>query len=150
MQIKSLDWVSVFMLCLFISCKQSDNMTHEEIKTTIINTYVHGAFNETDIEAFRAGFHPQFAILNPQVNGSLFSFTKEMWEEVLKSRLKDPGFDYKSIALKPRFRTIDVEKDKASVTMDLLLDTKVVYTDFLLLMRMSGKWKIVSKVYHEH
>ena len=125
-------------------------MNIEEIKKCIVQNYVHGAFNETNIEAFREAFHPEFAILNPGENGSLFFFTRPMWQEVLEKRLWDPHFDFTNTALVPRFRTIDTEQDRAAVTLDLLLQEKVVYTDFLLLMRMGGKWKIVSKVYHEH
>ena len=125
-------------------------MNLEEIKRCIVENYVHGAFNETNIEAFREAFHPEFAILNPGENGSLFLFNRPMWQEVLEKRLRDPHFDFTSVALIPHFRTIDTEQDRAAVTLDLLLQEKVVYTDFLLLMRMEGKWKIVSKVYHEH
>ena len=126
------------------------NTTIEEIKKCIVQNYLHGAFNETNINAFRQAFHPEFAILNPQENGSLILFTRQMWEEILEKRLNNPDFDFTSVALGPRFRTIDTENSRAAVTLDLLLNGKVVYTDFLLLIQIGGRWKIVSKVYHEH
>lgn len=126
------------------------NTTIEEIKKCIVHNYLQGAFNETNIDAFREAFHPEFTILNPQENGSLYLFTRQMWQEVLEKRRNDPRFDFTSVALAPRFRTIDAENSRAAVTLDLLLNGKMVYTDFLLLIQINGRWKIVSKVYHEH
>lgn len=121
----------------------------EEIKNTIIQNYISGAFNETNISVFKKAFHPEFAIINIQENGSFFLFTRNMWEEALKKRLSDPNFDYKSITLKPTFRNIDTEGDNASVTMDLCIEERVVYTDFLLLKLINNIWVIVSKIYSE-
>jgi hypothetical protein len=125
-------------------------MSTDEIKSTVVNDYVHGAFNETNIEAFREIFHQQFAIANPQDDGTLFFFTREMWQNVLEKRKANPDFDYSTIALTPKFRMIDEEKERAAVTLDLYLLDRVIYTDFLLLIKTAGNWKVVSKVYHEH
>lgn len=125
-------------------------MEIEKIKTTITENYVHGAFNETNIEAFKAVFHPEFSIINIQEDETFFLFTRTMWEGVLKERTEDKDFDYSSIALTPKYRNVDIAESKASVTLDLLLHDKVVYTDFLLLTKINNEWKIVSKIYHEH
>lgn len=125
-------------------------MEVEKIKNTITSNYVHGAFNETNIDAFKNIFHPEFSIINIQDNGSFFRFTREMWLDVLQKRVDDKSFNYSSIALSPEFRKIDVVENKASVTLDLLLNNKIVYTDFLLLAKIENEWKIVSKIYHEH
>lgn len=123
--------------------------TIEEIKKTISQNYLCGAFNETNLLAFKEAFHPEFAIINIQENGAFFLFTRDMWEEALKKRLTDPNFDYKSITLTPSFRTIDTAGENASVTMDLCIENRVVYTDFLLLKLIRKKWVIVSKIYSE-
>src|SRR6478736_3729520 len=85
--------VNLFRSILFPNKK--DNMekenTIEEIKKSILQNYVRGAFNETDISAFKQAFHPEFAIINIQKNGSFFLFTRTMWEEALKKRLADPN-----------------------------------------------------------
>ncbi|QEH43449.1 nuclear transport factor 2 family protein [Chitinophaga sp. XS-30] len=120
------------------------------LKKVISEKYVHGAFNETDLEAFNSIFHPDFSIINIQEDGSFFRFTRDMWEEVLKQRLENKDFDYSSVAFVPVFKTVAIAGDKAHVMLELLLDGKVVYTDFLLLIRIGGEWKIVSKIYHEH
>lgn len=125
-------------------------MEVEKIKKTIAENYVHGAFNETNIEAFKAVFHPEFSIINIQKDGTFFLFTRTMWEDVLKERTEDKDFDYSSIALSPKYRTVDIAENKASVTLDLLLEDKVVYTDFLLLTKINDEWKIVSKIYHQY
>ncbi|OJJ23643.1 hypothetical protein BKI52_04580 [marine bacterium AO1-C] len=130
--------------------KKNKTMEIEKIKNTITHNYVHGAFNETNIEAFKHTFHPEFSIINIQENGSFFLFTRDMWIDVLQKRKKDKSFDYSSIALTPKYKHVDITANKASVTLDLLLNDKVVYTDFLLLIKVEDDWKIVSKIYHEH
>lgn len=125
-------------------------METEKIKNTITEQYVHGAFNETDIEAFRNIFHPEFSIINIREDGPFFLFTRDMWEEVLHKRLSDSNFDYATVALQPHFRTVEIMENKASVSLDLLLGDKIIYTDFLLLIRINNEWKIVSKIYHQH
>jgi hypothetical protein len=140
--------ISVCLLSSFILKK--DKMEIEKIKTAINKNYVHGAFNETNIDAFKTIFHPEFSIINIQENGSFFCFTRDMWEGVLHERVDDKTFDYATIALTPEYKNISVVENKASVTLNLLLNDKVVYTDFLLLTEINNEWKIVSKIYHEH
>jgi hypothetical protein len=135
---------------LFSFTSKDNNMEIEKIKKTINKNYIHGAFNETNIEAFKTVFHPEFSIINIQEDGSFFRFTRDMWIDVLQKRIADKSFDYSSIALTPEFKRIDVIENKASVTLDLLLNNKVVYTDFLLLIKINDEWKIVSKTYHQY
>lgn len=143
--------ITGFGVCLIASFTlKKDNMEIEKIKTTINKNYVHGAFNETNIDAFKTIFHPEFSIINIQDDGSFFLFTRDMWEGVLKERRNNKEFDYATIALIPKYKNIEIIENKASVTVDLLLDDKVVYTDFLLLTKIDSEWKIVSKIYHEH
>ena len=125
-------------------------MEIEKIKTTINKNYIRGAFNKTNIDAFKTVFHPEFSIINIRKDGTFFQFTRDLWEGILKERVDDKDFDYTTIALTPKYRNVDVVKNKASVTLDLLLNNKVVYTDFLLLTKIENDWKIISKIYHEH
>lgn len=125
-------------------------MEIENIKETITKNYVHGAFNETNIDAFKIIFHPEFSIINIQEDGTFFRFTRDMWEDVLQERIDDKTFDYSTIGLTPKYRSVDIIEKKASVTLDLLRNDKAVYTDYLLLTKTNNEWKIVSKIYHEH
>ncbi|NLR93765.1 nuclear transport factor 2 family protein [Flammeovirga agarivorans] len=125
-------------------------MEIENIKHTIEKNYLQGAFNATDINAFRNIFHPEFAIINIQENGHFFLFTRDMWEGVLQERQSDKTFDYATIALQPKWRKIDIEQGKASVTLDLYNGKKRVYTDFLLLTKIDKEWKIVSKIFNQY
>lgn len=125
-------------------------METEELKETITENYVHGAFNETNIEAFKRIFHPEFSIINIMDDGTFFLFTRNMWEDILQKRLNNKDFDYATIALEPEFKNIEIIGNKANVTLDLLLNNKIVYTDFLLLIKIDNEWKIVSKVYHAY
>jgi hypothetical protein len=125
-------------------------MTTDLIKETIISNYIHGAFHETNINAFRKIFPAEFSIISLQEDGKLFFFTREMWENVLQKRKGDAAFDYAGVEFTATFRTIDVEGNKAAVTLDLNLSGKKIYTDFLLLIYSENEWKIVSKIYHQH
>ena len=125
-------------------------MDIKKIQQTITENYIHGAFNETNIEAFNRIFHPEFSIINIQENGNFYLFTREMWEEVLQKRKADKNVDYSTVALRPKWRKIDIAGNKASVTLDLLKDNNVVYTDFLLLIKIDEVWKIVSKIYNQY
>lgn len=141
------------VLCTSISFSfifKNEAMEAEKIKQAITENYIHGAFNNTDIEAFQRIFHPEFSIINIQENGSFFLFTREMWEEVLQRRKADKTFDYNTVSLQPKWRKIDISGDKASVTLDLLKDGNVVYTDFLLLIQIDEEWKIVSKIFNQY
>ncbi|MFN8437051.1 MAG: nuclear transport factor 2 family protein [Cytophagales bacterium] len=125
-------------------------MEVEKIKKAITQNYIYGAFNETNIEAFKTIFHSEFTIINIQEDGSFFQFTRDMWEGVLQERVDNKTFDYSTVALTPEYKNVSIIENKASVTLDLLLNDKVVYTDFLLLTKINNEWKIVSKIYHEH
>lgn len=125
-------------------------MEIEKIKNTIIEDYVHGAFNETNIEAFKTVLHPQFSIINVLEDGSFSHFTRDLWENVLKERVSNKDFDFSTIAFTPKFRNIDVEGSCASVSLDLVRNEAIVYADFLLLAKIDNAWKIVSKIYHPY
>lgn len=125
-------------------------METEKIKKTITEKYIPGAFNQTDVSKFKEAFHPEFAIITIQKDGSFFLFTRYMWERALQERLNDPDFDYASIAFVPEFRTIDFVDSKASVTVDMVLNGRTIYTEFLLLHKINGEWNIVSKIFHQH
>ena len=143
--------IIVFSACIITSFTlKKDNMEIEKIKTSINKNYVHGAFNETNIDDFKAIFHPEFSIINIQENGAFFLFTRDLWEDVLKKRKNDEDFDYSNIAYKAKYKSIEVIENKASVTLDLMLGNTIIYTDFLLLTKINNEWKIVSKIYHEH
>ncbi len=144
--------ISIYLASIFLITGISNDfkMEKENIKETIVENYVHGAFNETNIDNFKKAFHPEFAIINVQKDGRYFLFTRDMWEKVLEERKADKSFDYSSIAMKADFRTIDIVEGKACVTLDLKLEEKLVYTDFLLLNKIDEKWVIVSKIYHQY
>ena len=149
---KKLIILAALSVCtLFSFTLKKDKMEVRKIKNTITQNYIHGAFNETNIEAFKTIFHPEFSIINVLGDGTFFQFTRDMWEGILKERVNNKEFDYSTIALTPKYINIDIVEKKASVTLDLLLPNgKVVYTDFLLLTKIDNEWEIVSKIYHEH
>ena len=65
-------------------------------------------------------------------------------------RKVDPEFDASKNAWKHRFVSVDVTGGAASVKIELSKDGKLVYTDYLSLLKFESSWRIVAKVYTKH
>ncbi len=109
----------------------------EEITETIMN-YIDGTANG-DLEKLRKAFHPDF---------NLYSVTKEDSLRIWK------GQDYIG-GIKPgekanrvgRIISIDFEKDAAIAKAEILIPNWRIFTDYFLLLKYEGSWKIVQKSY---
>lgn len=117
------------------------------IRDHVLQSYVHGAFNEQNTEAMKKGFHPVFKIHGVS-DGSLSEYPIADWVQAIEARKAKP--DYERENWTHRFPIIDVTGDAAVVKVELLHDGRHVYTDYLSLLKLDGGWKITDKVYHRH
>lgn len=109
----------------------------EEITETLMN-YIDGTANG-DLEKLRKAFHSDF---------NLYSVTKEDSLRIWK------GQDYIG-GIKPgekanrvgRIISIDFEKDAAIAKAEILIPNWRIFTDYFLLLKYEGSWKIVQKSY---
>ena len=119
------------------------------IKSLIEKSYIHGAFNELDADAMRSGFHPDFAIYSPK-GEDISKYPIGAWSDRIEQRKAQPGFDPTKNQWAHKFASIDVTGDAAAVKLELSKGGKLIYTDYLSLLRFDSGWRIVAKVYHEH
>lgn len=123
---------------------------HEAIKEVLKTGYIHGAFNELNPEAMKETFHEDFAIFSPGKEGKINRYPIANWVEGTKKRKADPNFDPEKNKWEHKFVRVDVTGNAAHVELELSRNGKLVYTDYLSLLKFDDQWKVVAKVYHEH
>ena len=72
------------------------------------------------------------------------------WREGTEKRKQDPAFDPTRAKMDCRIVSLDVTGGAAAAKVEMSRDGKLVYTDYLSLLRFSDGWKIAAKVYHSH
>lgn len=121
----------------------------DEIKKVVLEGYVHGAFNELNPEAMAKAFHEDFAIFS--TNGeTLDRYEIEDWIEGTKRRKAKDDFDPAKNKWDHKFEVVDATGGSAMVKVELSKDGKLVYTDYLSLLKFDAGWRVVAKVYHKH
>jgi len=121
----------------------------KEVTKVITACYFNGAFNDLDTEAMRNGFHPDFAIFSAKGN-EINKYPIDTWIKGIERGKKDPNFDKSKVKMDCKIVSIDVTSGCAAVKVEISKDSKLVYTDYLSLLKFENGWKIVAKVYHGH
>ena len=143
--------VSVVVLVSLLAINfMSFDKEEEAIKKVIETGYVHGAFNELNPEAMAVTFHKDFAIFSPGKDGEIRRYPIADWIENTKKTKADPNFDASKNVWVHKFANVEVLGTTAAVKLELYQDGKLVYTDYLSLLKFDDEWKIVAKVYHRH
>lgn len=127
-----------------------DNMVKEEIRELIETSYLHGALNEMHTEQMEAGYHPDFAIFFPDKEGKLGKLPLKSWIELIE---KDKRIGRDQAALRrfdAEFLQIEISGQAAFVKLRLLRKGEPIFTDFITLLKMDGRWQIVTKIYDQH
>ena len=105
----------------------------------VVERYLHGLkFNDTT--SFHTAFWPQALLLFVERDGSLGQLTQAAWYKMFAA---SAGKEEEG---ELRIEAVDVTKDAASVKV-VEVYPKSVYTDYLNLLRVSGQWRIVNKIY---
>lgn len=144
--------LSLLALITLLGLAQAFASDHDDtsaIKTLIEKSYVHGAFNELDPDAMRRGFHPDFAIYSPK-GEEISKYPIANWADGAAKRKAKPDFDPAKNKWAHHFASVDVTGHAAAVKIELSKDGKLVYTDYLSLLKFDSGWRIVAKVYYEH
>jgi hypothetical protein len=152
MKKRSIYWLIGFFLVVggFFSFNYSFyNSETEAVKTVIESSYLNGAFNDLDTKAMANGFHPDFAIFSAK-GESLEKYPIKDWIERVEKKKAAPDFDPKAQKWDYKFKNVDVTGNSAIAKIELRKDGKLVYTDYLSLLRFDSGWKIVGKVYFKH
>lgn len=120
-----------------------------DIETVIKASYFNGAFNDLDTTAMRQGFHPGFAIFSAD-GEELSRYPIDAWIEGIEKRKKDPEFDPSKAKMECTIVSLDVTGGAAAAKIEISKDGRLVYTDYLSLLKFSDGWKIAAKVYQSH
>jgi hypothetical protein len=123
-----------------------DEKTIQAITETIQRGYFNGAFNALDTKAMAQTFHPGFAILGSE-GEKLDSYSLKDWIAAIEARKLEPKFDPKASIRDCRLIAIDATDNVANVKAEIYQEGKLIFVDYLLLIKFGTQWKIVSKVY---
>ena len=121
----------------------ADNRTEEikkdkdQISLTLMD-YIEGTANG-EPDRLRKAFHPDFKLYAVTDGGKLLVRSGE--EYIRKTK---PGEKINRIG---RILSIDLEHNAATAKVEILMPGFRVYTDFFLLLKYQGYWKIVQKSY---
>ncbi|HAA13685.1 MAG TPA: hypothetical protein DCE41_19120 [Cytophagales bacterium] len=128
----------------------SDVREMNAVKDLVKQSYLHGAFNELNPDAMATGFHEDFAIFSAK-GSELSRYEIADWVAGVRKRKADPEFDPEKNKWSYEFANVDVTEDAAQVKVQLSRDGKLIYTDYLSLLKFEDEgWRIVAKVYHRH
>ncbi|MEN8248412.1 MAG: nuclear transport factor 2 family protein [Bacteroidota bacterium] len=136
-------------LTAFTSIHIKKSISENEVTTLIEKAYIHGAFNELNPEAMAKGFHEDFAIFSAK-GEALARYEIKDWVEGVKKRKASADYDPAKNVWKHKFAYVDVTGNSASVKVELSKDGKLIYTDYLSLLKFESGWRIVAKVYTKH
>jgi hypothetical protein len=131
--------ISIFLLVGISSSAQSKESKQEiELISETLLHYIQGTANGQP-DRLKKAFHPDF---------NLYSVTKEDSLRIWK------GSDYVSRIKKGnksnrigRIISIDFENNAAIAKVEILIPNWRVFTDYFLLLKYQGSWKIVHKSY---
>jgi hypothetical protein len=119
------------------------------VKKVVTASYFNGAFNKQDTEAMRAGFHPTFAIFSAK-GKEISKYPIDTWIEGIEKNKARADFDPDKAKMDCKIMNVDVTGGCAAVKVEARKDGKLIYTDYLSLLKFEDGWKIVAKVYHRH
>jgi len=142
--------VSGIAIFAFTTKKLEEKADAAEVKEVVMKCYVNGAFNELDTESMAKGFHEDFAIFSAK-GEELSKYPIQNWVERTEKR-KAEDYDPKSEknVWEPTFDILDVTGGAAQVKIELRNQGKLIFTDYLSLLKFDSGWKIVAKVYYKH
>ena len=126
------------LLCLLANAQVESSASEiEQITETLMN-YIDGtAHGEPD--KLRAAFHPDFNLYSVTEEDSLRTWSGKDYVGRIKEGQKSNRIG--------RIISIDYEKDAAIAKAEILIPNWRVFTDYLLLLKYEGSWKIVHKSY---
>lgn len=126
----------------------TNNEDIEGIKYVIQTAYVDGILNLGKVSDIKKGFHPDFGLLYVREN-QLGILTRDRWlkkvERVKKEKSVSP--DNKASVT---FLYVDAIGDTGMAKFEIRRGSKLVYTDYLTLLKFAEGWRIVSKISHHH
>ena len=120
------------------------------ITDVIKKSYFNGASNALDTKSMREGFHPDFAIYFFHDGSNYKRYPIDAWIANTEKWKASPEFDPEKSKADFKIVSIDVTGACASTKIEMRGNGKLLWTDYLSLLRFENGWKIVAKVAHKH
>jgi hypothetical protein len=133
---KILTLSALLFIQLNLSAQNNDSAI-AQIRETIMN-YIDGTANG-EPEKLRKAFHPDFNLYTVSDKDSLMIRSGEKYITNIK-----PGEKSNRIG---RIISIDVENNAAMAKAEIIVPNWRIFTDYFLLLKYEGAWKIVQKSY---
>ncbi len=139
----------IMVLCFVSPVFSGESPEQAVIRQLIEKAYVHGAFNEQNVDDMAAGFHEDFAIFGAK-GTELSRYEIADWIAGIKKGKASSDYDPARAKMNHEISNIDVTGGAACARVKLYKDDKLVYTDYLSFIKFENGWKIAAKVYHRH
>ena len=134
-----------FLICLSLllattNAYAQNVSSHSEIKliTETLMDYIEGTANG-ELDRLRRAFHPDFNLYTVTDEDSLRIRSGEKYINGVKEGEKSNRIG--------RIISIDYEKDAAIAKAEIVIPGWRIFTDYFLLLKYEGSWKIVQKSY---
>ena len=125
------------ILTTFTIAKPSGDSDIEQITATLTD-YIEGTANG-EPERLRRAFHPDFNLYTVDDKNKLLVRSGEKYISGVKQGEKSNRIG--------RIISIDYEKDAATAKVEIVIPKWRIFTDYFLLVKYEGSWKIVQKSY---
>ncbi len=132
-----ISWCLFFLTC-YCNGQTVDSKTEIALITNTLMDYIEGTANG-EPERLRKAFHPDFKLYAVSDTDSLLVRSGEKYVANIK-----PGEKANRIG---RIISIDFENDAAMAKAEIVVPGWRIFTDYFLLLKYEGSWKIVQKSY---
>ena len=131
-------FTSILFVGLIVNAQSESSKSEiEQITETLMN-YIDGTGNG-EPEKLRKAFHPDFNLYTVTTEDSLRIRSGEKYVSNVKEGQKSNRIG--------RIISIDYEKDAAIAKAEIIIPDWRIFTDYFLLLKYEGSWKIVHKSY---
>lgn len=131
-----------FFLILFsfvkINAQTSTAKNDTELVTETLMDYIEGTANG-EPDRLRKAFHPDFNLYTVTDKDSLRIRSGKQYIENIKQGEKSNRIG--------KIISIDITKDAAIAKIEILIPKWRIFTDYILLLKYQGSWKIIQKSY---
>jgi Putative lumazine-binding len=142
--------ITIFPFFASISLRAQTSTSDTELVNALVQrSYFNGAYNDLDTKAMAQGFHADFAIFGAE-GEKLDKYTIKDWIEAIEKRKAKPDFTPQAAKRDCKIISCDVIGDAAAVKVEIRKESKLIFTDYLSVLKFPSGWKIVGKVYQQH
>ena len=134
--------IHVVLILLVVSVGFSQDSNAKKEITQTIQNYFDG-YNKGDVELLKKAFHPDCVIKYNSIKSKKYK-TLTMWQ--LNDFMNHLPEGWSS---SPKLYSIDIHESIAQAKVSVNIPIyNLTWTDFISLLKVDGKWMIVSKISH--